>query len=474
MNILMAAAECAPFCKTGGLGDVMGSLPKALKKQGADVRVIMPKYGDIPQKFKDAMVFRMLHTVQIGWRYQHCGLFELEHEGVTYYFVDNEFYYRRAGFYGYIDDPERFAFFCQAVLELVPLLGFHPNVIHCHDWQTAMIPVFKHAHYAERAFYRVIRTVFTIHNLRYQGRFGKHTVQDYLNLDVNYYMQPDRLEYYDDVNWMKGAIVFSDVVTTVSPTYAEEIQSMHFGEGLHGLLTSKRESLKGILNGIDDEYWDSNTDRYLVEPYKTSLPKKRKNKTALQAELGLPVDDSIPMIAIVTRLVEQKGIDLISCVFDEIAHTGAQIVLLGAGDYHYEEFFRHAASKYPASVSIQIKYDEGLAHRIYASCDMFLMPSAFEPCGIGQLIALRYLSIPIVRETGGLKDTVLPWKADEGSGHGFTFIAYNAHDMLKAIHAAVKAYADQDQWTKIVKNASKLDFSWEASANTYIELYQTL
>jgi starch synthase len=474
MNILFAASESAPFAKTGGLADVIGSLPKELKRQGIDVRVMLPKYEDIPQVYKESMHTITSFEVTLGWRKQYFGIQSLEHEGITFYFADNEYYFKRSGFYGYDDDAERFGLFCRGAIEALPYLEFQPDVIHCHDWQTAMIPVLLKAHYSHFPFYENMKTMLTIHNLKYQGVFGRQTLQDLFGLTDDYFTGTT-LELHGGASFLKGGLNFADRITTVSQTYAEEIQIPYFGENLDSLLRYRSNSLSGIVNGIDYESFDPMNDSVLVVNYKDSLSKKQQNKLALQERLGLPVDGSIPMIALVTRLVQQKGLDLIQHVLSELLSLRAQWVILGTGEYKYEQLLRDTAHAHPDKVAALITFDDGLARQIYASSDFFLMPSQFEPCGIGQLIALRYKSIPIVRETGGLKDTVQPFNEFTGEGTGFSFSNYNAHDMLFTVRRAIGFYEhDRDSWLKLHQNVKKSDFSWKKSAQQYISLYEEM
>ena len=471
-KVLFVAAEAVPFVKTGGLADVIGSLPKELRKEGIDVRVILPKYGDIPDRYREMMTPVVALDVPVGWRRQYCGIEQLEHQGVTFYFVDNEYYFKRRGLYGYYDDGERFAFYSRAVLEALRHLDFNPDVLHCHDWHTAAVPVLLNAHY--RHLFPRLRTVFTIHNLKYQGVFAPSVLGELLNLGSEYFTA-DKLEFHGAVNYMKGGLAYADMLTTVSRSYAEEIQTPYYGEKVDGLLRARSHQLVGIVNGIDYDVYNPQHDEHIVMPYTWRSPKrKNQNKIKLQEHVGLPIDPDIPVLAIVSRLVEAKGLDLIAHVFEEIIAEDLQLIVLGTGESHYESMFQVAAYRYPEKVSANIFFDDALAHKMYAGADMFLMPSQFEPCGIGQLIALRYGALPIVRETGGLKDTVQSYNQYTGEGNGFTFTNYNAHDMLYTIRWALGMYRDKQVWESIVKNAMKNDFSWRQSAKQYIQLYQTL
>ncbi|RTE11070.1 glycogen synthase GlgA [Paenibacillus whitsoniae] len=474
MNILFAASEAVPFIKTGGLADVIGSLPKELTRQEVNVSVILPKYGDIPAKFQDEMTHVTHFDLYLGWRKLYIGIDQLELDGVTFYFVDNESYFKRPGLYGYDDDAERFGFFCKGVIEALPHLNLQPDVIHCHDWQAGMIPVLLKAHYQHLPFFSGIKTMMTIHNLRYQGVFSQDLFRDYFGLSDDHFYGT-ALELHGGASFLKGGLLYSDWITTVSQSYAEEIQMPYYGENLDSLLRHRQHQLTGIVNGIDYDVFDPNTDPHLTVNYRDSLAKKQQNKLALQERLGLPVNGDVPMIALVTRLVQQKGLDLIQHVLREMLLLDIQLVVLGTGDHVYEQMFRDAAEQYPAKVSAQIYFNEALAHQFYAASDLFLMPSQFEPCGIGQLIALRYRSAPIVRETGGLRDTVQPYNEFTGEGTGFSFTNYNAHDMLHSIRRAVFFYKnDRDSWQQIQSNMTKCDFSWRKSAQQYIGLYKEI
>ena len=475
MKILYVAAEAVPFAKTGGLADVAGSLPKALKADGVDVRVIMPKFGKIPEAYRNAMEHVYDGELPVAWRKKYVGLDKYELDGVTYYFVDNEEYFNREGFYGYDDDAERFSFFSRAVLDLLQAMDFWPDVIHTNDWHAGLVNVFLKLDHMGDARYERIKTVYTIHNLKYQGVFPKDVMPDVLGLDWKYFNNGD-LEFYDAVNFMKGGIIYADAVTTVSKTYAKEIQYPYFGEHLDGLLRSREQDLSGIVNGIDYSVYNPRTDKYIFETYdEESLDRKLDNKIALQKSLGLPERRNVPLIAIVSRLVEPKGMDLVVRMMDEILqHEEIQLVVLGTGEKRYEDWFKGLAWRYPKKVSVNIYFSNELAQRIYAGADIFLMPSKYEPCGIGQLIALRYGTIPVVRQTGGLKDTVQQYNKYTQEGNGFVFENYNAHEMMYALKRALSFYGNYEIWHKIQLNAVQADYSWKRSAKEYEALYERL
>lgn len=473
MNVLFATSEAYPFMKVGGLGDVAYALPKALIKLGMDVRVILPLYNDIPEKFKSQMQYLTHFDVPVGFKTEYCGIMYLEYDSIPFYFIDNEYYFKRKGAYGYDDDGERFSYFSKAILRAINFIpDFTPDVIHCNDWQTAILPVLLKDHYRFYGNYSNIKTVYTIHNLRYQGRFGKEVLAGLLNLNDGYYSD-DALKYYEDINYMKGGITFADWVTTVSKTYAEEIRTPEYGEGLHGLLHINQEKLSGIVNGIDFDLFNPETDKLIKYNFSAdAMDNKALNKAELQKNLGLEVNPTIPMIGLVSRLVDQKGLDLIAHILEELMVHDVQFVVLGTGDSRYEDMFKYYAWKYPTKLSANIMYDNTLAQNIYASCDLFLMPSLFEPCGIGQMIALRYGSIPIVRETGGLKDTVQAFNEYTSEGNGFSFTYYNAHDMLFTIKRALFMYHNKSIWKKLMKTAMSIDNSWEKSALEYEDVYK--
>lgn len=474
LKVLFAAAEVAPFAKTGGLGEVVGTLPKALKAAGLDVRVILPKYSNIPQQYTEKMNFITSIKVPVGKGRQYCGLLKLEYEGLICYFIDNEFYFKRAGMYGYGDDAERFSFFCRAVLEALPELDFIPNIIHCHDWQTGLISVYLKSFY--RSYLPNVRTVFTIHNLKYQGIFPYEVLHDVLGLNEEHFTI-DGLEFYGAVNFMKGGFNYADVITTVSPNYAREIMTPEYGEGLHGLLQKRSENLHGILNGLDYNEYDPASDKNIYANYNMKRTAKKKiNKSKLQRRLQLPAQKNVPLMAVVSRLVPQKGMYLIEQVWEEILAQEVQLVVLGTGEYYYEQFFKEMAHRYPEQVSVNIKFDGELAHKIYAGADMLIMPSLFEPCGLSQLIALRYGTIPIVRHTGGLVDTIQPFDELNGTGNGFCFTHFDGGKLLKAVKKALTVYQQKQKhaWRRLMKNAMKYDYSWDKSAEKYIQLYNQL
>ncbi|UII55318.1 glycogen synthase GlgA [Cytobacillus spongiae] len=474
MKVLFAVSECVPFIKTGGLADVAGSLPKELKRLGTDVRVILPKYGMISDSYKKQMKKVTSFYVQLGWRMQYCGIEELKLDDVTFYFVDNEYYFKRDQLYGFYDDGERFGFFNRAVLEAIEKIGFYPDVIHCHDWHTGMIPFLYKVEYQKRNGYGLIRTVFTIHNLQFQGIMPKETLQDILGLDERYF-HIDQLEFYGNINFMKGAIVAADKITTVSPTYRNEIQTEYYGEKLNHLLIKRDEDLDGILNGIDDDMYHPLKDSSLVQSYSADdLQGKAINKAEIQRKFALPVNSDIPLLVMITRLTRQKGLDLVQCVFDELLSDHLQMIVLGSGDASFEHFFREMEHFYPTKFKAYIGFDEDLAHRLYAGADLFLMPSQFEPCGLGQLIAMKYGAIPIVRETGGLNDTVHSFNEATNEGNGFSFTHFNAHDMLHTIRRASSFYQNEDVWDLLVKRAMNMDYSWAQSAFKYNRLYSEL
>ncbi|MCD8380229.1 MAG: glycogen synthase GlgA [Lachnospiraceae bacterium] len=477
-NILFAASEGVPFIKTGGLADVVGSLPKSLDKDAYDVRVFLPKYSCMKDAAKEKMSFLTSFYMDYNWKNVYVGVLEAEVDGIQYYFIDNEYYFSGPKPYG--DDGlfeiERFAFFSKAVLAALPLIGFRPDLIHCHDWQTGLIPVYLKERFQGNEFFWNIKTVMTIHNLKFQGKWSIPAVKSITGLPDSFFTS-DKLEAYKDANLLKGGIVYADAVTTVSNTYAEEIKTDFYGEGLNGLLQARSNDLRGIVNGIDYEDFNPETNPLIYQNYtpKNFRKEKVKNKVALQEELGMNVDKSVMMIGIVSRLTDQKGVDLIAYVMDKLCQDNIQLVVLGTGEVQYENMFRHYDWKYHGRVSANIYYSEPLSYKIYAGCDAFLMPSLFEPCGLSQLMALRYGTLPIVRETGGLKDTVQPYDEYNGTGTGFSFKNYNADEMLNTIRYAEKIYYDKKrEWNKMIDRAMAADFSWKVSAAKYQEMYDWL
>jgi len=477
-NILFVASESVPFIKTGGLADVVGSLPKSLNKEKYDIRVFIPKYCCMKQVMKDKLTYTTNFYMDYNWKSVYVGIMEAVVDGITFYLIDNEFYF--SGPKPYCDDGlfeiEKYAFFSKAVLTALPMIDFKPDIIHCHDWQTGMIPVYLKDRFIQEDFYKDIKTVMTIHNLKFQGKWSIDEVKNITGLTYDYFTY-DKLEAYGNANLLKGGIVYADAVTTVSETYAKEIQTEFYGEGLHGLLQFKSDSLQGIVNGIDYTDFNPETNVHIYQNYSIENFRKEKvkNKRALQKELGLRQSDKTMMIGIVSRLTDQKGFDLIEHVMEELCQDDVQIVILGTGDVKYENMFRHYDWKYADRVSANIYYSEGLSHKVYAASDAFLMPSLFEPCGLSQLMALRYGTLPIVRETGGLKDTVEPYNEYEGSGTGFSFANYNAHEMLATVRYAERIYYNQKRsWNKIVDRAMAADFSWTVSAGKYEALYDSL
>lgn len=475
-KILFVASEAVPFIKTGGLADVVGTLPKYFDEESYDVRVVLPKYLCMKPQFVETLEYKTHFYMELGWRSQYVGVYETVLDGVTFYFVDNEFYFKGFQPYGNIyEDIEKFAFFSRAALSMLPIIDFKPEVIHCHDWQSGLVPIFLDNFRFGGDFYKDIKTVMTIHNLKFQGTWDAKTVQDITGLP-DYYFAPDKLTSFDDANYLKGGIVYADKVTTVSSTYAEEIKTSFYGEKLEGLMCARSNVLTGIVNGIDYSDFSPEIDNHIFKKFTISNFRKDKikNKVALQEELGLASNHRTLMIGIVSRLTDQKGVDLIAYVMDELCQDDIQLVVLGTGEERYENMFRHYAWKYPDKVSANIYYSEAMSHKIYASCDTFLMPSLFEPCGLSQLMSLRYGTLPIVRETGGLKDTVEAYNEFEKTGTGFSFTNYNAHEMLETIRYAEHIYYDKKRdWNKIVERAMKEDFSWKRSAKEYEKLYDS-
>lgn len=475
MQIVFASAECAPFVKTGGLGDVAGSLPAALVRAGAEVIVMVPKYATIKDEYKAQMEHFSDFYVSLGWRNEYCGLEKLEHDGVTYMFIDNERYFARDYPYGFFDDGERFAFFSKAITESLQHLpaGFECDILHCNDWQTALAPVFLREFYQGLPLYDRVKTVFSIHNVAFQGQFSDTVMEDILGVaHIPAAASQLRCDACS-INYMLGALRYADAITTVSPTYANEIQTPEFGEGLDGVLRERSYALQGILNGIDVAGFDPATDKRIAANYTVEdRSGKAVCKAKLQEELGLEVRDDRPLMVMVTRLTRQKGLDLVMYALDRILAGGVQVAVLGTGDRDYEDGLRYFQDKYPGTMAARIEFDPALSQRMYAAADMFLMPSKFEPCGLSQIIAMRYGTLPIVRETGGLKDTVIPYNEFTGEGTGFSFSNFNGDEMGDAVFRAARLFWDnRDAWDQLVTQAMSQDFSWTRSADKYLDLY---
>ncbi len=466
----MTAAECAPFIKTGGLADVVGTLSRKLHSLGFDVRLMLPYHRAIKERLKDKAEHKKSFGIELGWRTQYAGIEEYDWDGLTVYFIDNEYYFGHAVYCGGTFEGEQYAYFSRAVIESLPLIGFEPDIIHVNDWHTAMVPMLLKTQYVQ-CLQGKSSTVLSIHNIGFQGRFDFGFVADMLGIDPRY-NAPEYFELYGSVNFLKGGIVFADKIVTVSPSYAQEIRTPYFGEGLDGVLRARADDLIGILNGIDTDAYDPAADPHIAQPYDAgTFTLKQKNKEALMLELGLKISKKTPLLSVVSRLSRQKGIDLILRVFGDIMSEDVCFVLLGTGDHDYENFFSDAQERWNKRVRSLIKFDEALAHRIYAASDFLLMPSQFEPCGLAQMIALRYGTLPIVRETGGLKDTVFAYNADTGKGNGFTFANYNAHEMLGSVCDALRVYRQKEALSALIKNAMAQDLSFDKSAHEYAALY---
>lgn len=466
-KILFAASECTPFIATGGLAEVIGSLSKSLAQdEEYDVRVVLPLYSDIRGDYRQRFTYLGNINVPLGWRNQYCGIFSYEESGVTFYFLDNEYYFRRGGCYGYYDDGERFAFFSRAVMEILGFLQFYPDVLHCHDWQSALAAIYLKTIYCHRREYSLIRAVFTIHNIEYQGKYSLDVLEDLFGISNDYrYL----LEFDGCANLMKAAIECSETFTTVSPTYAEEIKRAEYAHGLQGEVERNAFKLRGILNGIDVKSYDPATDPALFAPYSAENPAgKEVCKAELQKMLGLPVRENVPVVAMISRLVAHKGLDLVRAAIEELLADDVQFVLLGTGDSEYESYFKDLANRYKGKAVSIIAFNGDLSRKIYSGADIFLMPSKSEPCGLSQMIASRYLTVPVVRETGGLYDSIKPYGA---GGNGFTFAAYNAGDMLYVLREAVSLYKNKPEWQKLMIKAGTTDFSWQRSAEEYKKLY---
>ena len=475
-KILFAGAEAMPFAATGGLGDVLGSLPAALAESGdADVRVVLPLYDAVSNTWRQQMKQETIFYVKLAWREQYCGVYSLKKDGVTYYFIDNEYYFKRPALYGFFDDGERFAYYCMAVMELMTRVGFFPDVLHAHDWQAALTVVYLNCLYRQRKGYGDIRTIFTIHNIEYQGKYDFSILGDVFALGEN---EHSLMEYGNCINLMKAAIECADRVSTVSPRYAEEICTAEYSHGLAFCLNNNAHKLCGILNGIDYNYYNPKSDKAIAASFSArSMGGKSTNKLALQKEVGLPEREDVPVLAIISRLAAHKGLDLIAgCIYDIVLHNDVQLVVLGKGENRYEQFFVDLQNSFPDKVRALITYDRDLSKRIYAATDIFLMPSKSEPCGLSQMIASRYGAIPVVRETGGLYDSIKPYWEEKRTvhGNGFTFANYSAAELKERTEAAIALWNDPEKRKKLVNKIMKTDFSWKASAEKYMEMYNGL
>ncbi len=466
-KILFVASECTPFIVTGGLAEVIGSLSKALAATGNfDVRVVVPLYSDIKKEYRDKFTYLGNIYVHLAWRNQYCGIFKYEQDGVIFYFLDNEFYFKRPGCYGYFDDGERFAFFSRAVLEIMPFLNFYPDVMHCHDWQSALAAIYLKTNYCFRQEYQFIRALFTIHNIEYQGQYSLDILSSLFDIYGKYQYL---VEYNNSINLMKGAIECCERFSTVSPRYAQEIKEPYYAHGMDPIVRRNEFKLSGILNGIDDTGYNPQFDTHIFANYSPDdMSNKAVNKAELQKMLNLPEKPDTPVISMISRLVSHKGFDLVLNIIEELLQSDVQFVVLGTGDSYYENFFKDLAGRYPDKMSAQIMFNNDLSRKIYAGSDIFLMPSKSEPCGLSQMIACRYATIPVVRETGGLYDSIKPLQ------NGYTFTNYNAHDMLYVIREAISDYKNKDVWSKLMYRAATSDFSWTNSAKQYEALYMSM
>lgn len=473
MKILYVASESTPFIKSGGLADVAGSLPQGVKKQGYDIRVVIPLYSDISDEYKKDLKEVCTFEVELGWRFQYVGVLEKEYNGIRYYFIDNEYYFKRDGLYGYYDDGERYIFYSKAVAMMIKYLSFKPDIVHANDWHTGLVPLYIKDFAKGDKVYEDIKSVFTIHNLRYQGIFDYKILSQIGGLSEEYFTE-DGVKYYDCVNLMKAGIVYSDRLTTVSQTYAQEIKNEFFGENLDGIIRKHEDKLSGIVNGIDYDVYDPESDKNIEKNYSfKTIKDKKENKRAIQRLYELEEKD-VPLLSMVTRLVDIKGLDLLSHIMEELMQEDIQLVVLGTGDWKYEKMLSYFQSKYPDKMAARLYFNEKEAHKIYAGSDIFIMPSMVEPCGIAQLIAMRYGTIPVVRKIGGLKDTVISYNKYEGTGTGFSFLNFNAHELLFTIKDAMEVYKDKIKWKKLIKEAMEAKNDWETSSAEYIELYQGL
>ena len=474
MKVLFITSESVPFLKTGGLADVAGSLPAYLKKEGVDIRVVMPLYSKISEEYKKGMEHLGHFYVDLGFRHQYAGVLSYVYKDVTYYFIDSEFYFNRPNIYGEEDDGERFIFFSKAATMLPKFLDFKADIIHSNDWHTGIVPLFREDFAKGDSFYGDMKTVHTMHNLKYQGVLPSSTLEEVAGLSKSYYNE-DGVKYYNNINLMKAGIVYSNILNTVSRTYAGEIKNSFFGEGLEGIINQHSGKLRGIVNGIDYDEYNPKTDKKIAKNYDLkTIEDKKKNKLALQEMFGLPKREDVPMIAMVSRLVAMKGLDLVATIIEELLQEDIQFVLLGTGDKEYEEMFKNFEYKYPEKMAARIYFNEDEAHLIYAGSDIFVMPSMSEPCGISQLISLRYGTIPVVREVGGLKDTVEPYNMYTGEGNGFSFENFNAHELLFTIKRALFLYKDEEIWYNLIEQAMNSKNDWEQSSKEYIAIYNEL
>ena len=474
IKVLFVATEATPFIKTGGLADVMGALPKELQKQGIEAALVLPKYPSVAEAYGKELKTVYTGRMNLAWRNQYIGVESLLKNGMPVYFIDNEYYFKRSGLYGYGDDAERFAYFSKAVLSMLPAIPFKPDIIHTNDWHTGPVGAYLKEEFMQDPYYRGMKNIYTIHNLKYQGIFGKEIVEDVLGLSMRLFYNGN-LANDGNVNFMKAGMCYADYITTVSPTYAEEIRYAYFGEGLQDYVALCSDKLSGILNGLDKAVYNPSTDSFIKSKFtvKSVFTRKPQNKEALQKELGLPVKRDLPLVAMITRLVEAKGLDLVLRIMDELLQEEIQLVVIGTGDESYVKALQALARRNPDRVSVNILFDEALARRVYAGADLFLMPSRYEACGLSQMIAMRYGTIPVVRETGGLKDSVANFeKCTNQSGNGLSFFNFNAHELLFAVKRGLSYYADKPVWNKLVANAMYSDNGWEKSAQAYVSLYK--
>lgn len=475
MKILLVGAEAVPFISTGGLGDVLGSLPQAIASadSSTDVRVVLPLYKKIKEKYEKQLEYVGNTTVQLSWRNQYCGVFKCDFGGVTYYFIDNEYYFKRESVYGDYDDAERFAFFGKAVLDIMPIIEFYPDIMHTNDWQSAMSVIYLKRKYNNLPYYKNIKTLYTIHNIDYQGIFSMSILGDVFGLDA--FGDGSIVEYNGNINLTKGALVCTDMISTVSQRYAKEIQTEYFSSGLHYVLHLYSSKLTGIVNGIDINYYDPSQDEVIAQKFSADdFSGKAECKRQLQEMCGLEQREDVPVISMISRLASHKGFDLVKYILPEILDLGVQFVLLGTGEYELEEYFKSIQRQYPNQVKVFLEFNKDLSKKIYAGSDIFLMPSKSEPCGLSQMISSRYGAIPVVREAGGLYDTIKPYNIYDGEGNGFTFANYNAHEMKDAVKKATDLFKDKEKWERLLTNVMKVDFSWSVSAKKYISLYRDI